>query len=82
MLCGDNPWCYELQRAGVAADKDHMPYRYRVGQVVSAASAHAEPLHATFHESADPMILLDLDDRRIVDATRHLVGSLAMTGVS
>lgn len=54
-----------------------MPYRYRVGQVVSAASAHAEPLHATFHESADPMILLDLDDRRVVDANEafgRLVG--------
>ena len=54
-----------------------MPYRNRVGQVVSAASARREPLYATFRQSSDPMMLIDPEDRRVVDANEaylRLVG--------
>jgi PAS domain S-box-containing protein len=51
-------------------------YRTRIGQVVSAVSAH-DRLYAMFERSSDPMILLDPHDRRIVDANEaygRLVG--------
>lgn len=51
-------------------------YRTRIGQVVSAVSAQ-DRVYAMFERSSDPMIMLDPDDRRIVDANEaygRLVG--------